>query len=97
MSFAPGNISAQRAIRSSIGLSLAVVVCFAANAARAQQPSAPPVANDSAQIAPSEVAKKPADQHADAGPDADGVCQELSSAFRFTAEPAFLLPGEVTP
>jgi hypothetical protein len=37
------------------------------------------------------------DQHADAGPDGDGVCQELSSAFRFTAEPAFLLPAEGTP
>ena len=37
------------------------------------------------------------DEHADAGMGEDGVCGELSAAFRFTAEPAFLLLDEATP
>jgi hypothetical protein len=37
------------------------------------------------------------DAIADEGPDEGGICREISAAFDFTAEPAFLLSEEVTP
>ena len=35
--------------------------------------------------------------HADGDPDEEGVCRDISSAFHFTAQPAFLMNQEVTP
>ena len=37
------------------------------------------------------------DAIADRSPSDEGVCSEVSAAFRFTAEPAFLLTDEVGP